>query len=162
MWRLNELWSTLETIHIFHKEAVLSTQVISKSPSPSLTETFRVLEAQGGQPLECPVRDVLDRVGDKWSMLLIAALAGGPRRFSALHRAVPDISKRMLTQTLRDLERDGLVNREVYPTKPPSVEYRLATLGQSLLDPLSVLVAWADEHHRSIALARHHFDTNKP
>ncbi|WP_241767825.1 winged helix-turn-helix transcriptional regulator, partial [Tanticharoenia sakaeratensis] len=67
----------------------------------------------------CPVRDVLDRIGDKWSTLILMALADGPQRFSAVRRAVPDISKQMLTQTFRDLERDGLITRTVFPTKPP-------------------------------------------
>lgn len=136
----------------------MSTQVTHKSPSPKLTETFQALEALGDHPLECPVRDVLDRIGDKWSTLLVAALAGGPRRFSVLQRAIPDISKRMLTQTLRELERDGLILRQVFPTKPPRVEYRLAPLGVSLLGPLGVLIAWADEHHESFCAARQHFD----
>ncbi len=89
-------------------------------------------DAQSADPVHCPVRDVLDRIGDKWSILMIMTLATRPRRFSELHRAIRDISKRMLTQTLRDLERDGLITRHVFPTKPPSVEYRLAPLGQSL------------------------------
>ncbi|GLW38863.1 hypothetical protein Pcaca04_27990 [Pectobacterium carotovorum subsp. carotovorum] len=88
----------------------------------------------------------------------MAALAGGPRRFSGLQRAIPDISKRMLTQTLRDLERDGLIERHVFPTKPPSVEYKLAPLGHSLLDPLSVLIEWADNYHAGICKAREKFD----
>ncbi|WP_322981450.1 helix-turn-helix domain-containing protein [Pseudomonas sp. C11] len=148
----------LETNKQSVKEAVLSTQVTPKEPTPSLAATFRMLEALGDHPLECPVRDVLDRVGDKWSSLLVSALAGGPRRFSALHRAIPDISKRMLTQTLRDLERDGLIERHVFATKPPSVEYRLAPLVQSLLGPLGVLITWADQHHRDIQDARQRFD----
>ena len=82
------------------------------------------------QSVHCPVRDVLDRIGDKWSMLMIMALATRSQRFSELHRAVRDISKRMLTQTLRDLERDGLITRHVFATKPPTVEYRLAPLGK--------------------------------
>lgn len=107
---------------------------------------------------QCPVRGVLDRIGDKWSALMVIALAGGPKRFSALQRAIPDISKRMLTQTLRDLERDGLISRHVFPTKPPSVEYRLLPLGHSLLEPLTVLVGWADEHYGQIRKAREGFD----
>ncbi|MGH6837555.1 MAG: winged helix-turn-helix transcriptional regulator [Methylocella sp.] len=83
-------------------------------------------DAQSVEPVRCPVRDVLDRIGDKWSILMIMTLATRPQRFSELHRAIRDISKRMLTQTLRDLERDGLITRHVFPTKPPSVEYRLA------------------------------------
>jgi DNA-binding HxlR family transcriptional regulator len=85
-------------------------------------------DAQSVEPVHCPVRDVLDRIGDKWSILMIVTLATRPQRFSELHRAIRDISKRMLTQTLRDLERDGLITRHVFPTKPPSVEYRLAPL----------------------------------
>lgn len=81
---------------------------------------------------------------------MLFALAGEPRRFNALHRMVPDISKRMLTQTLHDLERDGLITRHVFPTKPPSVEYQLAPLGHSLLEPLGVLIAWADINHKEI------------
>ncbi len=107
----------------------------------------------------CPVRDVLDRVGDKWTMLMVVALAARPRRFAQLQRAVPDISKRMLTQTLRDLEtRDGLITRHVFPTKPPGVEYRLAPLGQSLLDPLAGLMDWADRRHAEIGAARARYD----
>lgn len=107
---------------------------------------------------DCPVRDVLDRIGDKWSMLILATLANGPHRFSALLRAIPDISKRMLTQTLRDLERDGLIQRTVFPTKPPSVEYRLTPLGETILEPLVVLVQWADRSHAAIKNARLAFD----
>lgn len=109
-------------------------------------------------PAGCPVRDVLDRLGDKWSTLILLALSGGPARFSALNRAVPDISKRMLTQTLRDLERDGFVGREVFPTKPPSVEYRLTPLGFTMLEPLANLIRWAEERHAAIRAARLRFD----
>lgn len=125
-----------DQISASNKEAVSCTQVTKKLPLPRLAETFKFLKTLGDQALECPVCDVLDRAGDKWSMLMIAALAGGPRHCSTLHRAIPDISKRMLTQTLRDLERDGLIEREVIATKPPSVEYRLPSLGMSLLDTL--------------------------
>jgi DNA-binding HxlR family transcriptional regulator len=106
----------------------------------------------------CPIRDVLDQIGDKWSTLLIIVLAERPHRFGELRRAVPDISQRMLTQTLRDLQRDGLVSRHVYPTVPPSVEYRLTLLGQSLLEPLSHLVRWANKHHSAIRAARSTFE----
>ncbi len=107
---------------------------------------------------DCPVRNVLDRIGDKWSTLLLSLLAHGPHRFSALQRAIPDISKRMLAQTLHDLQRDGLVGREVFPTKPPAVEYRLTPLGRTILEPLAHLVAWADRHHAAIVAARAAFD----
>ena len=115
-------------------------------------------DAQSVEPVHCPVRDVLDRIGDKWSILMIMTLATRPQRFSELHRAIRDISKRMLTQTLRDLERDGLITRHVFPTKPPSVEYCLSPLGQSLLDPMASLIDWADRRYSDIHAARVRFD----
>jgi len=107
---------------------------------------------------QCPVRDVLDRIGDKWSTLILVTLANGPHRFSAVQRAIPDISKRMLTQTFRDLERDGMIARQVFPTKPPSVEYRLTPLGETILKPLAALVRWADRSHAAINHARLAYD----
>lgn len=107
---------------------------------------------------QCPVRDVLDRIGDKWSTLVLVTLADGPRRFSEVRRAIPDISKRMLTQTFRELERDGLIARTVFPTKPPSVEYRLTPLGETILDPLRALAEWANRSHEAIKSARRAFD----
>lgn len=104
------------------------------------------------------MRDVLDRIGDKWSTLVLVTLANGPHRFSAVQRAIPDISKRMLTQTLRDLERGGLIARTVFPTKPPSVEYRITPLGETLLKPLTVLIRWADRSHAAIKHARLAYD----
>lgn len=106
----------------------------------------------------CPVRAVLDQIGDKWTTLIVILLAAKPHRFSALFRAVPDISKRMLTQTLRNLERDGLITRHVFPTKPPSVEYRLSALGQSVQEPLMALIDWAERSHPHIVSARKQFD----
>jgi DNA-binding HxlR family transcriptional regulator len=114
-----------------------------------------------GKPLDpagCPVRDVLDQIGDKWSTLMLVVLAERPHRFGELRRSIPDISQRMLTQTLRDLQRDGLIRRQVFPTVPPSVEYALTPLGQSLLDPLVALIRWADAHHSAIRSARTEFD----
>jgi DNA-binding HxlR family transcriptional regulator len=124
----------------------------------SAIERFSRYPLGKSQSVYCPVRDVLDRIGDKWSMLMIMALAMRPHRFSELHRAVHDISKRMLTQTLRDLERDGLITRHVFPTKPPSVEYRLAPLGLSLLEPMASLIDWADRCHGDIHAARARYD----
>lgn len=106
----------------------------------------------------CPVRDVLDRVGDKWSTLIVSALAGGPQRFSALAREIPDISRRMLTETLRDLERDGLLLRTVFPTKPPSVTYELTPLGHELLAAMSALIDWANLRHDTVRAARRRYD----
>jgi DNA-binding HxlR family transcriptional regulator len=107
---------------------------------------------------KCPVRDVLDRIGDKWSVLILKNLEEGPRRFGALRRMIGDISQRMLTQTLRDLQRDGLILRTVYPTVPPSVDYRLTKLGVSLMDPLEHLVQWSDRNHKKVHEARLTFD----
>jgi DNA-binding HxlR family transcriptional regulator len=131
------------------------------STAQNAIERFSRYQRQLGdaQPAHCAVRDVLDRIGDKWSMLMIMELATRSQRFSELHRAIPDISKRMLTQTLRDLERDGLITRHVFPTSPPSVEYRLAPLGQSLLDPMAALIDWADRRYPDIHAARVRFDS---
>ncbi len=113
-----------------------------------------------GLPLgDCPVRGVLDRISDKWSMLLVMTLAGAPKRFNQLRREIPDISQKMLTQTLRDLQRDGLVARQVFDTKPPSVEYRLTQLGQSIIVPMGYLIEWASKNHPLIDQARVEFDT---
>lgn len=123
-----------------------------------LFEDFRQWQGVTPNIGDCPVRDVIDHLGDKWSTLLITVLSGGPQRFSAIRRAVPDISQRMLTQTLRTLERDGLVLRQVFPTKPPSVEYRLSPLGESFLEPLARLTEWALGAHPAIRQARAEFD----
>ena len=109
----------------------------------------------------CPVRDVLDRVGGKWASLLMMALGVRPHRFGELKRAVPDISQRMLTQTLRDLQRDGLISRHVFATVPPSVEYRLTVLGESMLPPFMALAAWANANHDAIRAARMAFDRHE-
>ncbi|QQR35222.1 helix-turn-helix transcriptional regulator [Devosia oryziradicis] len=107
---------------------------------------------------DCPVRGVLDKISDKWSMLLVMTLASGPKRFNQIRREVPDISQKMLTQTLRDLQRDGMVSRQVFDTKPPSVEYRLTPLGASIIVPFGHLIAWASENHSHIDEARLEFD----
>lgn len=112
--------------------------------------------AAGLDETRCPVRNLLDRIGGRWSMLLLAALAGGPKRFSALARAVPDISRRMLTHTLRTLEADGLVHRDVQPTVPPRVTYSLTPLGESFAGPLLGLVEWAETHFAAVLEARRH------
>lgn len=106
----------------------------------------------------CPVRDVLDNIGGKWNTLMILALAEGPMRFSALRRLIPDISQRMLTQTLRDLQRDGYIARKVFPTQPPSVEYSLTALGQSFLVLIGGLVDWSSANHDRIRSARAEYD----
>ena len=111
-------------------------------------------------PEECrAISEVLSRVGDKWTVLVISTLGGGPKRFGELRKALGSISKRMLTLTLRGLERDGLVSRTVFPTVPPRVDYELTRLGRSLLKPVSGLALWAREHRPAIADARRRFDT---
>lgn len=109
--------------------------------------------------MECPLRDILDRVGDKWSVLVVILLRDGRMRFSDLRRAVEGISQRMLTQTLRQLERDGLVDRTVYPSVPVRVEYALTTLGKTLIEPLSALAGWAQSNREEILANRVAYDS---
>jgi len=97
-------------------------------------------------------------VGDKWSVQIVDLLGEGPMRFSELRRSIEGISQRMLTLTLRGLERDGLVTRTVFPEIPPRVDYELTKLGKTLLDPISALAEWAAEHRTSIHEAREQFD----
>jgi DNA-binding HxlR family transcriptional regulator len=106
----------------------------------------------------CPVRHVLDRLGDAWSFLLVIHLGEGPQRFNALKRKIDGISQRMLTLTLRKLERDGLVSRTVHATTPPQVEYALTKLGRSLSGPINTLTAWAAKHQGQVNAARTAFD----
>lgn len=106
----------------------------------------------------CPVRDVLDRVGDKWSALIMRELEMGPRRFGVLRRAIEDISQRMLTETLRNLQRDGFISRKVIPATPPQVEYALTPMGASLHLALSALARWSEHHHEAIREARRDYD----
>ncbi|MCU1717903.1 winged helix-turn-helix transcriptional regulator [Pseudomonas sp. 5P_3.1_Bac2] len=102
----------------------------------------------------CPIRGVLDRLGDQWSFLVLTALAQGTRRFNELGREIADISKQMLSQTLRRLEQDGFVQRTLYAQVPPRVEYCLTDLGRSFLLPMNQLIDWAQEHHGQIRQAR--------
>jgi len=112
-------------------------------------------------PGDCrAVGDVLARVGDKWSVLVVTRLGKGPLRFNQLRREIGGISQRMLTLTLRGLERDGLITRTVFPTIPPRVDYELTPLGRDLLSPVSALGAWAIRNQAKIARAREHFDGN--
>ena len=110
-------------------------------------------------PADCrAVSEVLARVGDKWSVLVVTRLGGGPSRFNELRRSIGGISQRMLTLTLRGLERDGLITRSVFPTVPPRVEYDLTALGRDLLQPVSALGDWALRNQARIARARDQFD----
>ncbi len=107
---------------------------------------------------DCPAREILDRVGDKWSVLVIVLLGQRTHRFNELHRAVEGISQRMLTLTVRALQRDGLVSRTVYATVPARVDYELTELGRSLLVPLGALYDWANTHRDDIQAARERHD----
>jgi DNA-binding HxlR family transcriptional regulator len=106
----------------------------------------------------CEIRDLLDRLANKWSLLVVELLGEGTRRFTELRREIDGISQRMLTRTLRQLERDGLVHRTVYPVVPPRVDYELTPLGATLLDTIAPLVAWARAHRDEIAAARAAYD----
>lgn len=108
------------------------------------------------------VSDVLSRVGDKWTVLVVELLSEGPMRFSELRRRIGNISQKMLTSTLRGLERDGLVTRTVYPTVPPRVDYELTALGRELRTPIKALALWARENMVRINDARERFDTSRP
>lgn len=126
-----------------------------RDSGPTQRETW---EAQGFTPDNCPVRSILDHVAAKWTLLVLIELNAGPMRFNALGRALPDISKRMLTQSLRELQRDGIISRTVFDTKPPSVEYALTEMGQSLMGPLCGLVDWAETNSAPIFAAQADFD----
>lgn len=110
---------------------------------------------------ECPIRNVVAQIGDKWSMLILFALVDGEDRFNSLKSRIVGISQRMLTQTLRNLEREGYVNRTVFPEVPVRVEYELTDMGRGIVKPLYQLVEWAGEHHQEIKLSREAYDDNK-
>jgi len=103
---------------------------------------------------QCPIRDVLDRFGDRWSILILLTLSDGKMRFMELLRAIPDISQRMLAKSLRTLEEDGFVSRRVFPTVPPRVDYELTPMGESLMTQVRALVVWAKDHHDKIRESR--------
>lgn len=114
-------------------------------------------EGEANRP-NCQMRDILDRIGDKWSMLSLTLLEDGPLRYSELRRRVDGISQRMLTLTLRGLERDGLVARTVTPSTPPRVDYALTTAGRTLCRQLGPLIAWAEEYRPYIVASRGRYD----
>src|SRR5580704_9993821 len=145
-----------------------------RSPSNSLHTDGTVVVCPFLDPTERPgvtnscdtpeaieVRQILNRVGDKWSILVIAVLDQGTRRFTELRREIEGISQRMLALTLRQLERDGLVQRTVYPVVPPKVEYQLTDLGSTLLESVRGLVSWAMEHRSQVAAARAVYDARQ-
>jgi len=106
------------------------------------------------------ISTLLARIGDKWTVLVVQTLGDGPKRFNELRREIPSVSQRMLTLTLRNLERDGLVNRTVTPTIPPRVDYELTELGRDLLVPVKALANWALANEANVRKARERFDRN--
>jgi DNA-binding HxlR family transcriptional regulator len=110
----------------------------------------------------CPSRQLLDRLADKWVALTLSALAGGEQRYSELSRAIAGVSQKMLTQTLRNLERDGIVVRSITPSVPVRVDYRLTPLGASLLPVVQAIKDWAEQHMDRVLAARERFDARDP
>jgi DNA-binding HxlR family transcriptional regulator len=113
-----------------------------------------------GDPYQagCPTRRILDRIGDRWTVLIVSVLGDGDARFSELRRRIEGVSQKMLTQTLRGLERDGLVRRTVYPEVPVRVEYALTEAGRTLLEPLRALQEWSIEHLSDVSASQHAYD----
>lgn len=109
---------------------------------------------------QCPSRQVLDRIGDRWSVLILVALSHGPMRYTELSRRIDGVSQKMLTQTLRGLERDGMVARTVHPVIPPRVDYELTDLGRTLRRPITALEAWAIDHMDDVVAARATYDAS--
>jgi DNA-binding HxlR family transcriptional regulator len=109
----------------------------------------------------CPSREVLNMIADKWTVMVIYALSKGTTRHSELLRSISGISQKMLTQTLRQLEASGLVQRTVYPVVPPKVEYALTPLGTSLLEPVTAIKQWAEDHMEDIIVAQERFETQR-
>jgi DNA-binding HxlR family transcriptional regulator len=130
---IHNLW--IVTLSLPNTGILVRDRIVRKSSSNA-----SVLDAQ------CPSRLVLDRIADKWTALIIQILAKGTMRYAALQREIGDISQKMLTQTLRSLERDGLVQRKVHPVVPPKVEYSLTRLGRTLIEPLHALCRWSEKH----------------
>jgi DNA-binding HxlR family transcriptional regulator len=108
------------------------------------------------------IRGILDRVGDKWTLLVVATLEGEPMRFTELQQRIPGISQRMLTRTVRHLERDGLVTRTVFPEVPPRVEYKLTAMGRTLIGPAVALAEWAVDNNPDIEECQATYDAEHP
>jgi DNA-binding HxlR family transcriptional regulator len=126
-----------------------------------MAENSLVTEWRGMTADQCPTREVLDRIGDRWTVLIVGALGEGPLRFNQIERTVAGISQKMLTQTLRGLERDGLVLRTVFPEVPPRVVYELTAEGRTLMAPLAALQKWAADHIGGVLEARQTYDTRQ-
>lgn len=144
--------------------AAVKTTNVKTKPAPARSSNHQAIDKTLPEKRvfyndeNCPIRNVVAQIGDKWSMLILFALAEGAERFNALKSRVVGISQRMLTQTLRDLEREGYVSRTIYPEVPVKVEYELTKLGKDIVKPLYQLVVWADANHADIRQARRAYD----
>ena len=138
-----------------HKDALQAQQVTPQIPPPDLRlpDVFAA---------DCPTRQILDRIGDKWTVLVVQVLDQGPMRFNSLKRRIGGVSQKMLAQTLRHLERDGLVSRHVFATTPVTVEYALTPLGRTLVGALTPLIAWSEGMIGDVMAARSAFDAREP
>lgn len=126
-----------------------------------LAERFEMWGSLGADLDKCPVRQVLDKLGDKWTVLILLAMCGRVVRFSQFQKSIPDISKRMLAQSLRQLERDGLISRKVFAAVPVRVEYKLTPLGQSFMTPVLGILQWVEQAQLQIVANRAHYDRDQ-
>ncbi len=124
-------------------------------------ETITVKRIPNVYAADCPTRQILDLISDKWTPLVVMLLKDEPKRFSELRRTINGISQKMLTQTLRGMERDGLVTRTVYPEVPPRVEYELTPLGQTLCAPMWAIICWSETHIDEITSAQSAYDSRE-
>lgn len=139
----------------------MNQKTLEKLVGPTDCKESSATEKQCDGSMICPLRDLLSRLGDKWSVLVLITLARKPEqkaRFSEMKKEIEDISQRMLTSTLRNLERDGLLKRTVFPEVPPRVEYELTGLGKSILTPMEALVNWIENNWSDIRQSRRTFD----
>jgi DNA-binding HxlR family transcriptional regulator len=127
----------------------------------TLTQVEAAAPDEGDHAKCRTLAQVLDRIGDKWTIMVVGALSDGPMRFNAIMRKISGVSHRMLTLTLRGLERDGLVRRTAFPTIPPKVEYELTALGHSLTEPLATLLQWGERHSAEIEKARSTYENSR-
>ncbi len=142
-------------LYLMHKNAPQAQQVTAQIPPVDLRlpDVFAA---------DCPTRQMLDRIGDKWTVLVVQVLDQGPMRFNGLKRRIGGVSQKMLAQTLKALERDGLVSRHVFATTPVTVEYALTPLGRTLVGALTPLIAWSEGKIGDVTAARSAFDAREP
>ena len=141
----------------------MATRTKMATAATTTTDLLEALPAEAHPQAECrAMGQVFDRIGDKWTIMAVGALSHGPMRFNALLRRIGGVSHRMLTLTLRGLERDGLVKRTAFATIPPRVDYELTPLGHSLIEPLAALAQWGQDHRPEIEQARVAFDQRVP